>query len=59
MSDSTAKQNNAAGPLAGLKVLDMTEHMAGPFCTMVLADMGATVIRVDKPGDEPNYAERH
>ena len=46
------------GPLAGIKVVELAGIGPGPFCAMMLSDMGAEVLRVDRVGDADLGARR-
>ena len=47
-----APTDSSRGPLAGVIVADLSRVLAGPYCSMLLGDMGATVIKVEGPGGD-------
>ena len=50
MSRGTARETGGPGPLAGLRVIELGTLLAGPFAGRLLGDMGAEVIKVERPG---------
>ncbi len=52
MSQSQGHVSPVSGPLAGIRILDLSRFISGPMCGSLLAEMGADVIKVERPGGE-------
>ncbi len=50
MPDKSPEESDIKGPLQGLRILELGHFIAAPFCTRILADLGADVIKVEPPG---------
>ena len=61
MTSKDGRGNSApGGPLAGLRVLDLTQFLSGPYCTLILGDLGAEIVKVEPPqGDSSRHVPPH
>ncbi len=53
MNNSMNSSKKRTGPLSGLKLLEIGHYIAAPFCTRILADLGAEVVKIEPPGGDP------